>query len=390
MHFQRVPAPIPVQNKENLYNYIHAEKFTKSDFSQRGDWMKQLQSLLTAFLISLLLIPLLKRVSIKAKAYAKQNKRTVHHGRISRIGGIAIYAAFAISMELFIEPDRALIGAFLASSLMFFTGLADDFYDLKPGIKLLFQILAALLLISYGVKTDALHLPLGVVIDNQIVSTLFTLVWVVGITNAVNLTDGLDGLAGGISLVVFTIVASISLVDHRFDMITLSLIMCGALLGFLVYNAHPASIFMGDCGSLFIGCMAASVSLMGFKSSTILTLALPILIMMLPIIDTLSAILRRKIRGHSFSTADKNHLHHQLMKRFGHGNTVIIMCGITFLFGLSAFLYIYSRRLGLFLILILLCVIEVFIEKTGMISPSYRPVLGFLNRIICGSRKGRK
>lgn len=349
--------------------------------------MRQLLSLICSFFISLLLVPLIRKVSAGSDAFARQNKRTIHHGKISRIGGIAIYAAFAISMSLFIEPDRALIGAFLASSMMFFTGLADDFFDLKPGMKMLFQFLAACLLIQYGVRTDSLHLPFGIVIDWPILSALFTLVWVVGITNAVNLMDGLDGLAGGISLVVFSIVASISLVDHRMDMITLSMVMCGALLGFLIYNAHPASIFMGDCGSLFLGCMIASTSLMGFKSSTILTLALPILILLLPIIDSLSAILRRKIKGQSFSTADKKHLHHQLMRRFGHGNTVVIMCGITFLFGLCAFLYIYDRKFGLLLILILLVIIEVFIEKTGMISPYYRPLLGFLNRIIGGSER---
>ncbi len=346
--------------------------------------MKHLLSLCCAFLLCLIITPVLKRISASCGAYARHNSRTVHHGKISRIGGIAIYISFAVSMALFVRPDRPLIGAFLSSSLMFFTGLADDFYDLKPWMKLLFQFLAACILIQYGVRTDAIHLPFGIVIDSRILSMIFTIVWVVGITNAVNLMDGLDGLAGGMSLVVFSIVASISLVDHRFDMITLSLIICGSLLGFLVYNAHPASIFMGDCGSLFIGCLIASTSLMGFKSSTILTLALPILILLLPIIDTLSAIVRRKIKGQSFSTADKSHLHHQLMKRFGHGKTVLIMCGITFLFGLAAFLYIYSRRLGFFFILILLCIIEVFIEKTGMISRSYRPILGFLNRVLFG------
>lgn len=347
--------------------------------------MEFLLTIAVPFFLSLILTPVIKKISVPARAYARENKRTVHHGKISRIGGIAIYTAFAVSMALFVEPDRSLQGVFAACSLMFFTGLWDDFFDMKPFVKMIFQFLAASILIFFGIRTDALHLPFGIVIDNTWVSFLFTVIWVIGITNAVNLTDGLDGLAGGMSLVVFSIVLSISLVDHRPDMVSLSLIICGALLGFLVYNAHPASIFMGDCGSLFLGCLIASTSLLGFKSSTVLTLALPILILLLPIIDTLSAIARRKIKGESFSTADRSHLHHQLLKRFGHEKTVIIMCGITFLFGLAAFLYIYNKKAGILLILMLLLLIEIFIERTGMISRNYRPVLGLLHRILSKS-----
>lgn len=348
----------------------------------KGETMTTFLALFVPLACALAVTPLVKKVSVLSGAYARENKRTVHHGKISRIGGIAIYTSFCLGLALFIEPDRSIRGIYLASSLMFFTGLADDFFDLKPAVKMIFQFLSALTLVYFGVRTDALHLPFGIAIDNDFLSILFTLVWVVGITNAVNLTDGLDGLAGGMSLVVFSIVIAISLVDHRFDMVRLSVIICGALLGFLVYNARPASIFMGDCGSLFLGCLIASTSLLGFKSSTVLTLALPILVLLLPIIDTFSAILRRKIKGQSFSTADKKHLHHQLMKRFGHANTVLIMCGMTFLFGLAAFLYIYNRKMGMVMMFVLLLVIELFIEKTGMISASYHPILSFLGRIL--------
>jgi len=133
---------------------------------------------------------------------------------------------------------------------------------------------------------------------------------VIGITNAVNLIDGLDGLAGGISVIILVVIATLSLLEGRSDIMMLSLILAGSTLGFLMYNSHPASIFMGDCGALFLGFVISAISLLGFKSSTLITLGLPILLLGIPILDTISAIIRRKLSGKSFSDADKNHLHH--------------------------------------------------------------------------------
>ena len=344
--------------------------------------MKYLMMALCAFFITVCLTPLIKWLSLRANAYAKENERTVHHGKISRIGGVGIYIAFCVCIGLFLDTDLALIGMFASASIMFFTGLYDDFYEIKPKTKLFWQMAASLLLIGSGVGVNSLHLPFGIVVNNWFVSCIFTMAWVVGIVNAINLSDGLDGLAGGMCVVIFSVITAICIVDRRTDIIPVSVILIGALLGFLVYNAHPASIFMGDCGSLFLGTIVASISLMGFKSSTIMTLALPILILLLPIIDTFSAILRRKLKGHSFSDADKQHMHHQLMFRFGQQKTVIIMCAITFLFGMSAFAYIYNRMLGLTAMAVLLLAIDIFIEKTGMISPSYRPLLSIANQLI--------
>lgn len=137
---------------------------------------------------------------------------------------------------------------------------------------------------------------------------------------------------------------------------------------------------MGDCGSLFLGFMISAISLLGFKSSTIVTLALPMLLLMLPIIDTLSAILRRTLKGRKFLEADKSHIHHLLMKQFGHRNTVIIMCGITTLFGFSAFVYMLNEMFGLLAIMIILLAVEIFIEKSAMISEHFHPILGICRR----------
>lgn len=349
--------------------------------------MIDIKMILLPFFISLILTPIVKKYSIYCGAYAKENKRTVHHGKISRIGGVAIYIAFIVTMAVFMKTDRALKGLIISSSIMFFTGLVDDLIDIKPLVKLTFEVIAALVLIYFGISVDVIRMPLGIQIDMGIVSFLFTIIWVAGITNAVNLIDGLDGLAGGMSVIVLVVIGSISIIERRLDLLSIAFILAASTLGFLVYNAHPASIFMGDCGSLFLGFMISAISLLGFKSSTILTLALPILLLMLPIIDTLSAILRRTLKGMKFMEADKSHIHHLLMRQFGHRNTVIIMCGLTALFGLSAFSYMINRNIGFLVMIIILLVVELFIEKSAMISEKFHPLLGLWHRI---SRKSKQ
>ena len=337
--------------------------------------------ILIPLIISTLLTPFIKRYSIYAKAYALENERTVHHGKISRIGGVAIYLAFFITMAFFVSTDRALSGIVIGGSIMFFAGLIDDLIDMKPIVKLALEIVAAIVLIYYGVSVDVIRI-FGVVIDIPFLTVLFTVIWIAGITNAVNLMDGLDGLAGGMSVVILVVIGCLALVERRIDVVTITFILAGATFGFLIFNAHPASIFMGYCGSLFLGFMISAISLLGFKSSTIVTLALPMLLLMLPIIDTLSAILRRTLKGMKFMQADKSHIHHLLMKQFGHGKTVIIMCGITSLFGLSAFIYMINKVIGFIVILSLLLGIELFIEKSAMINEKFHPLMGLYRRII--------
>lgn len=343
--------------------------------------MIQTVYILAAFGMSVLLTPIVKKLSVLADAYARENKRTVHHGKISRIGGVAIYISFMICASFAMSADRQINGILLGGALMFFTGLVDDILDLKPIIKLFFQFIAAAILLFFGVGVDVIRLPFGISLDFGLLSALFTIVWVCGITNAVNLIDGLDGLAGGISVIILVTTGSIALIERRPDIISITFILAAATFGFLLYNSHPASIFMGDCGALFLGFMISAISLLGFKSSTIMTLALPIVLLMIPIIDTVSAILRRTLKGMKFSQADKSHLHHLLMRQFGHGPTVIIMCALTSLFGISAFMYLINKTIGFIVMLIILFGVELFIEKSAMISEKFHPILGLWRRI---------
>ncbi|MFR9255036.1 MAG: MraY family glycosyltransferase [Merdibacter sp.] len=274
--------------------------------------------------------------------------------------------------------ERILLG----STIVFIGGLIDDFVNLRPIYKFGFQVVAAIVLIASGVTLDVIRLPFGITISMGVVSVIVTFLWIAGITNAVNLIDGLDGLCGGISVIILIVIAMLAIVERRSDVEMISLILAGATLGFLVYNAHPASIFMGDCGALFLGFIISAISLLGFKSSTIMTLALPLLLLALPIIDTLSAILRRTLKGHKFSEADKSHIHHLLMNKFGHKNTVIIMCIVTALFGLTAYVYMINKGIGLISLFVIMLAVDLFIEGSGMISDKYHPILSVSRRII--------
>lgn len=346
--------------------------------------MQWIAYVVAPFLLSMLLTPLVKWVAIGLGVYAEVNERTVHKGRVARIGGISIYVAFMLCFAYFSNGiDATFQGLLLGGAIIFIGGLVDDMINLKPIAKIGFQVIATIILMWVGgVQLGDIHLPFGITIDMGIVSVLITFVWIVGVTNAVNLIDGLDGLAGGVSVIILFTIASISFIDGRFiDVGILSLILAGATLGFLLFNTHPASIFMGDCGALFLGFCISAISLMGFKSSTFITLGFPILLLAVPIIDTISAMLRRFLKGQSFADADKNHLHHVLMRRFGHRNTVLIIYMITIGFGVGAYLYIINKLIGLSIIIIMFVGLELFIEKTNMISERYHPIMGLLRRI---------
>lgn len=331
--------------------------------------------------ISLCLTPLVRKFAISKGWYAQQNERTIHQGKIPRIGGVAIFVSFIVGILITSQLDTKLCGVLAGTAIMFTVGFIDDLCDLSARTKLIFQIIAGIVLICFDIQVDVLRMPFGITIDFGIISILFTLLWVVGVTNAINLIDGLDGLAGGMSSVILMIIALTAMLEGKMEIAHLTLLMIASVFGFLVYNAHPASIFMGDCGSLTLGFFISAISLMGFKSATVMTLALPILILFIPILDTVSAILRRTLKHKKFSSADKEHLHHQLMRRFGQTKSVLIMCSMTACFGISAFVYMLDKELGILIMVSIILLLELFVEKTGMISPKYHPILSVLSRL---------
>ncbi|MCR5229733.1 MAG: undecaprenyl/decaprenyl-phosphate alpha-N-acetylglucosaminyl 1-phosphate transferase [Solobacterium sp.] len=338
---------------------------------------------LLPFVISLLLVPVCKKIGLKLGIYAVENQRTVHHGKIVRIGGVAIYIAFLLSMTILWRADSSLDGILIGGSLVFIGGLLDDIYDLPAKVKLLFQIAGALVALLVGnLSLDNLHI-LSVGITNPILVRTFSFFWLVGVTNAINLIDGLDGLSSGISVIVTATIGLLGFFMGRRDVCILALTLCGSILGFLPYNFHPASIFVGDCGAQFMGFTIAAVSLLGFKTTALITLGLPMLVLFIPISDTLVAIIRRKLKGKRIFEADKGHLHHVLMfkLRLGHRNTVLILYVVTALFAAAAILTYMNPRYGIVMILILLIIADMFMEFTGMINPKWHPMLNILNRL---------
>ncbi len=337
--------------------------------------------------ISAALVPLVHRVADALDIVAEENARTVHHGRIARIGGLAIYISFMIGAALFLKADRQINAVLIGGFLVFAVGFFDDMYNLSPKTKLLVEFIAASIVIFYGdIMLRQIDVPFLPNLRFHYLAVIITYFWVIGITNAINLIDGLDGLSAGISTIVLVVIAFTSLKFSRLDIAAISILLAGAICGFLGYNFHPASIFMGDCGALFIGYMISVISLLGFgyKSSTFFTLGAPIVMLAIPILDTFMAIIRRRLKGQKFSDADREHLHHTLMIKldFGHTRTVIILYTVTILFAMSAFLYTYDKSLGLGLFLVLVLMFEIFIEYTGMVSIHYRPILSVVNLLV--------
>ena len=348
-----------------------------------------IMSFVVTMVITALLIPIVMKIGAKLGIVAHKNKRTVHKVEVPRIGGYAIYISSLIGMVIFLKTDPQINAILIASFLVFFIGLFDDVHDLSPKTKLIVELIAALIVILYGdiylKGFDFLPANLPPILPGAI-----TVLWIVGITNAINLIDGLDGLSSGISIIVLFTISITSLSSGRTDIASLSLVLAGAIMGFLFYNFHPAKIFLGDCGALYIGFMISVISLLGFgyNVSTFFTLGAPIVVLMVPIMDTLIAIIRRKVHHKKFSEADKAHLHHNLMfkLKLGHRKSVIVLYGITFLFSLTSYIYLYDSLLGTIMFIILMLIFELFVEMTNMVSRKYKPLLTIINIFIQSDR----
>lgn len=345
--------------------------------------LKALLYVLVSFGLSFIFSLIVKKIGLCLEAYAKENNRTVHHGNIVRIGGLAIYFAFLISLIIFFKSDKTINAILVGSFIVFIIGFIDDLYDLKPSVKFIFQLIAAIYVSLVGdIQLDTLHLfPFD--IDISYISFIVSVFWIVGVTNAINLIDGLDGLSCGISSIVICVIGYIAYLTRRIDLSVLSLLLLGSILGFLPFNFHPAKIFVGDSGALFMGFMIACFSILGFKTSTFITLGFPIMMLFVPITDTLVAILRRKIKGQSVGEADKSHLHHVLMYKIGlsHENTVVLLYIVTALFAGDAILTFYFEEIGVFILIILCICMWMFIELTGMINPKFHPIISLCRAI---------
>lgn len=301
-----------------------------------------------AFLVSLFATPQAKKLAIKLGVIDIPKDRSSHKEPTPLAGGTAIVIGFIVSIAVIglIEGSMlpryyiALIGGGLLISAL---GFLDDMYDLNAPLKLFVQILAALIVVMSGIKIDVLSWPFVVGGTLQLSPTfnnIATVIWIVGITNAVNFMDGLDGLATGISSIASLCMMFIAIIYGDPISVLLTAALAGACLGFLPHNFNPASIFMGDTGSTFLGFTLAVISAEGLlKSYTAITWIIPIIILGLPIFDTSFAIIRRLADGRSPMSADRGHLHHRLVdKGYSHKRAVIVLYIVASGFGIAGIL----------------------------------------------------
>jgi UDP-GlcNAc:undecaprenyl-phosphate/decaprenyl-phosphate GlcNAc-1-phosphate transferase len=285
--------------------------------------------------------------------------RHMHRSPIPRVGGVAIYvsswlAAVVILLLLSItDPNaartsaRTLLAIFTPATVIFGVGLLDDFHNLRARTKLGAQIVAAVLLYCSGLGVSHLGAIFGTSTLTPMIGLPLTVVWVVAITNAFNLIDGLDGLAAGSAFVSTLVVFVVSILENSPLMAILAASLAGSILGFLRYNFNPASIFLGDSGSLYIGFMLCAAALAGTqKSSTTVAVAIPVVSFGLPILDVIIAVLRRFLGSKPLFEADAEHIHHKLLKRgLSHRDAVLILYGVSAVFGLLSLLLYPSGSL---------------------------------------------
>lgn len=298
--------------------------------------------------VALLLTPIVRRVSLRLGLVDAPGARKVHTREVSRLGGVAIAGGLAATLALqfsgesyfgwstaLTSPDPQIVGCLVGMVVIFVAGLIDDIVGLNAGQKLVGQIVAAGVLIGFGLRIEFIGNPFGGLIMLGLLSIPVTAVYVVAFTNVINLIDGLDGLAAGVSAIAAATMLVLALQGNQYEAVVFAAAVIGACVGFLRYNFHPASIFMGDSGSMLLGFSLAAISLLGvMKSVAAITLAVPLLIIGVPIFDTASAIIRRVRHKRPIQEADRGHIHHRLLGRgFDQRQTVFII-------------YVWSAALG--------------------------------------------
>ncbi len=314
-----------------------------------------------AYLIGVCLVPLVISFSKKEGLVDLPNERKIHTKPISRIGGVAIWASTMLTFLCLVfmsyYPYGSLLsGILLGGSLMFLLGLVDDIYNLDAKFKLFLQVSIATLVYLLGVQIN--NIPfLG---DIGIFSYPITLLWIVGISNALNFIDGVDGLAGSVVTInaVTLAVIAVAMTPPNPISALIGFILAGSMLAFLTYNFNPAKIFMGDSGALFSGFLLATISITGVMKAATLAILLPFLVLAVPIMDITFSSLRRIAKGKSPFVADAEHIHHKLLHAgFSQKKTVMILTSVAIIAGALASLFMGSQTIKHYFVYIVAIVI---------------------------------
>ena len=319
-----------------------------------------------------LLFPMVKWISYHVGALDYPNERKVHKKPMPVMGGLMIYLGFLFGYMLFAPQSTQMLAILIASFIVVITGILDVIKPLRAREKLVGQVVAALIIVFYGkiLLNDISFFEYY--FDFGWLAYPITIVFIVAVMNCINLIDGLDGLADGISMIFFITIGVLAFIMHNLGSleITIAFIMIGACLGFLIFNFNPAKIFMGEIGSMFLGFMIAVVCLLGFKAVTLTSLVVPMLILAIPILDTLFAILRRIIHHKPIYEADRQHLHHQLLnKKFSQKTTVLIIYAVSILFSSASVFYVLKdRKIGAIIYIILVLLITWVVLATNIVT----------------------
>ncbi len=353
-----------------------------------------LKMILVTFLASVCIMPIMKKVAHHIGAIdiprKDEGNRHIHKKPIPKLGGVGIFLAFLFGYMLFGQHSIKMNAILIGSFIIILTGIVDDINDLRASRQLIAQLLAAGIIVFYGgislteVTAFSLHINFGIFSD------LITIFFIVACINIINFTDGLDGLSGGVTSIFYITTAIICFYQGRLGSLemTLTLLMLGSTLGFLVHNFYPAKIFAGQC-SMFMGFMISIICLLGFKGTALTSLFVPIAILGLPILDTLFAIIRRMLKGQPIFSADRCHFHHQLLgMNFSQRTTVIIIYFINILFALTSIFYVLKDPVAAKIIYIILTVIVVwFVCYTNIITEKTPPKLKDIKKKINNRKK---
>lgn len=313
-------------------------------------------ALICSACIAFTMTPIARVLAFKIGAVdIPKDSRRMHRVAMPLLGGVAIFTAFVVTVLAFCdlkENYRIILGLLGGASIIVATGILDDKFSLNPFLKLFLQIVAALVVALCGITIDNVGIfnSNGELFSLGSFSIPITVIWIVAVTNAVNLIDGLDGLSCGVSTIsaLSILVSSFFMADVPPIAILLTAIFAGSCLGFLPYNFNPAKIFMGDTGSMFLGFTLSTISVIGvFKTDAIIAYWVPFIAFAVPLFDTTFAFVRRILQGKSPFSADRGHIHHKLIDMgFNQKQSVTILYAISAIFGIASMLWAINRPIG--------------------------------------------
>lgn len=361
-------------------------------------WMIYSIGFIVALGLALGLTPLVKKFAFKVGAIDVPNARKVHTKIMPRLGGLGIYLSFLVALMLllpfvphtFTDREMNFVWAFLVGGTMILLlGALDDRFDLSAKLKFVIQIATACVVVfGFDIRIDFVNIPFHTYSSIQSwIAIPFTILWIVGVTNAINLIDGLDGLAAGVSAIAIGTIAVMAFIMGNVVVALICLLLLGSIIGFLFFNFHPAKIFMGDSGALFLGFSLAMLSLLGFKQIAIVSFLTPLILIGVPLSDTLFAIVRRWMQKKPIFSPDKGHLHHCLRELgFSHRQTVLIIYGIAAFFGILAIIQssaaMYNANWVTFVVIcVMMFFLQIGAEVIGLIGKTKRPLLDFFARL---------